>query len=627
MSRTRALGFCATAVALAVMLVGVVNTVPGQSSPSTSPAAATSTATTAGATVASGSAASAPKPSGRRAVVTLLTGEEHASPATAPASHGYRPLFPDELSRDKADAAAKAPGGNGHGRPTTTTSPSTTTTTTAPTTTTTASTTTTTASTTTTTTTTTTASTTTTTSSTTTTAPPSGGPTVGPSWSGEYQGNIAPPDPTGAAGPNAYIELINLRYGIYDRAGVLKPDAKKANGHSEDTLTSWTGEASNHSLSDPQVLWDPGTQRFYYLVMDVSTNHFAYGFSKTGDPTTRDDFCHYDVDLGYGGTLPDYPKLGDSADFVLWGVNAFSGGVSYSGSDVDWIAKPAGGAGAITSCPTGGFLGGVFNAVNNADGTKTSTPVPAVQADSSPTGWVVGSHDGSGSSLTVFSVTRDASTGAAVLGPPGAVAVASYSVPANAPQPGGGRVVDTLDGRLEHAVVAFDPAAGTTAVWTAHAVFGGAGSEERWYEIDPAGASLIQSGRATSSSFYVWNGAVSPDRADDGVTAAFGSNMVMGFNTSSSNAYPAIQMVSKRRGSAQSSFVMLHQSPGKNDDFTCYSPYGPPCRWGDYSGAMPDPAADQSGTAGRVWLSGEWNVASTDASGTDWRTWNWAAMP
>ena len=72
---------------------------------------------------------------------------------------------------------------------------------------------------------------------------------------------------------------------------------------------------------------------------------------------------------------------------------------------------------------------------------------------------------------------------------------------------------------------------------------------------------------------------------------------------------------------------MLHQSPGKNDDFTCYSPYGPPCRWGDYSGAMPDPAADQSGTAGRVWLSGEWNVASTDASGTDWRTWNWAATP
>jgi uncharacterized membrane protein len=43
---------------------------------------------------------------------------------------------------------------------------------------------------------------------------PSSGPTLGPSWLGQSQNNLAPPDPTGAIGPSSYIELINLRYGI-----------------------------------------------------------------------------------------------------------------------------------------------------------------------------------------------------------------------------------------------------------------------------------------------------------------------------------------------------------------------------------------------------------------------------
>src|SRR5205807_9490492 len=97
------------------------------------------------------------------------------------------------------------------------------------------------------------------------------------------------------------------------------------------------------------------------------------------------------------------------------------------------------------------------------------------------------------------------------------VTVPSYAMPADAQESGSSCLLDTLDGRFEASGAAVDPGKGNTmAVWTARAVFGGAGAEERWYEIDPAAGSVLQSGAVSDPSLYVWNGAVSPDRANNG---------------------------------------------------------------------------------------------------------------
>jgi hypothetical protein len=151
-------------------------------------------------------------------------------------------------------------------------------------------------------------------------------------------------------------------------------------------------------------------------------------------------------------------------------------------------------------------------------------------------------------------------------------------------------------------------------VWTAHAVFGGAGTQERWYEIDPTGAGAIfQSGTATDDNRFVWNGAISSDRG----AGALGSSMAMSVSTSSATAYPAIAAVWKKGGGAQSALTTLVQATGPNVDFSCS-----PCRWGDYSGATPDPLGN-----GKVWLANQYNVASSDSSGTDWRTRIFALTP
>jgi hypothetical protein len=442
------------------------------------------------------------------------------------------------------------------------------------------------------------------------------GPSIGVSWNGQSEADLAPPDPTGAVGPNSYIELINLRYGIYGR------DARVIDQGDLGALTLFpVGE-----LSDPQIVWDPTAQRFYYLVVDFANSAYAFGYSKSADPRSSTDFCHYYVGAFYNSSyLPDYPKMAVTQDFVLVGTNVFLLGAFYTGSDVDWFQKPT-----DPVCPAQLGAGGIFSNLKNANGTQTSTPEPAVSADLTSGGLIVGSADvgtGSATYLTVFKVTKNAQGGAAISAP-SAVTVASYQMPANAPQSGTTQRLDTMDTRLTHAVAGYDPRIGATAIWTAHAVFGGAGSEDRWYEISTSGVpALSQSGTVSDSILYVFNGAISPDRAADDATdpsALTGRNMVMGFNTSSATTYTAVQMVSKRGTTAQSSPVLVKQSVGPNVDFSCGSSLPDVCRWGDYGGAAPDPLAS---AGGQVWLAGEWNNPATDGSTPVWQTWNWSARP
>ena len=442
------------------------------------------------------------------------------------------------------------------------------------------------------------------------------GPTIGVTWNGQSEADLAPPDPTGAIGPNSYIELINVRYGIYARDGSVLNEGDLG------ALTLFpVGE-----LSDPQIVWDPTSQLYYYLAIDFYNSAYAFGYSKSADPRSADDFCHYYVGAFYDSLyLPDYPKMAVTKDFVLVGTNVFLLAAFYVGSDLDWFQKPT-----DPVCPAQLGAGGIFGNLKNANGTQMSTPEPAVSADTTSGGNVVGSADvgmGSASFLTLYKVTRNAQGYASISGPT-PITVASYQMPANAPQSGTTQLLDTMDTRLTHAVAAYDPRIGSTAVWTAHTVFGGAGAEDRWYEINTGGApQLAQSGRVSDPALYVWNGAISPDRASDDATdatATTGRNMVMGFNTSSPNTFAALQMVSQHDTGAQSGFVLVQQSVGPYVDFSCGSSVPDVCRWGDYGGATADPL---KAMGGQVWLSGEWNNPMTNGSTPTWQTWNWSATP
>jgi hypothetical protein len=448
---------------------------------------------------------------------------------------------------------------------------------------------------------------------------------VSPSFNGDYENGVTPPDTTGAIGPDRYIEAINLQYAIYDRSGSL------LNGGSLSSLTGIPTGLFGYALSDPQMMWDAKTQRFYYAAVYydsllLSDNGIAVGWSKTARPSSASDFCQYAV--SFGSELPDYPKLGDSSDFLLFGYNQFGSFAStYDGSALAALNKPPAGS---TCPPTSAFAVYGSGVLHNLDGSEAATPVPAnLVDDANGAGYVVANADlsttPSADFVSVYTVTTSGTNANGIPIPtisgPANVPVPSYSMPANAPQQGSSDLLDTLDGRFEAAVAAVDPGhASTIALWTAHAVYGGAGAEERWYEIDPSAGSLLQSGSASSGSLFIWNGAVSPDRANTGSSAAFGDSMAMSVSTSSASSYPAIQFVWKKGTSPQSALTNLVQSSGPNIDLSCT-----PCRWGDYSGASPDPAA--TGGVGKIWLANQYNLANGTTSSTAWRTWVFAVTP
>ncbi|MGE5827010.1 MAG: hypothetical protein ACM30G_01415 [Micromonosporaceae bacterium] len=441
-------------------------------------------------------------------------------------------------------------------------------------------------------------------------------PVIGTSWQGTSQNNLTPPDGNGAIGPNSYVETVNTRLAIYSRTGTQLANAD---------FSALTG---NTSGSDPMALWDPDTQRFYYNIWNTSNARMDWGFSKDSNPTSiPGSFCNYETAFGYAATsFPDYPKLGQTKDFLLIGVNFYPmiSSTQSTSSDLLWISKPQGQA-PITTCPAAGTSGKIAGLLNN-DGSQAFTPLPAIQTDPSSTGYVLGMSDiecppvcGTGTKITVFTVTNNA--GVPAVSAPNSITVASYSPPPAAPQRSSNRTLDTLDGRITHAVSGFDPNIGATGVWVAHTVAGGAGSKINWYEVNAGTGTMAQSGSVSDASLYVFNAGISNDRTCTATTCAHGGNMVLGFTTSSSSTFATIRMVSKIGAGAVSGLVTVKASTTSDKNFSCS-----PCRWGDYGGATPDPAASLVASTGSVWLTNQWTAGGSAFSSGD-RTWNWQATP
>ncbi|TMC49189.1 MAG: hypothetical protein E6J14_08950 [Chloroflexi bacterium] len=448
-------------------------------------------------------------------------------------------------------------------------------------------------------------------------------PAPSPSFGGVRENDLSPSDSTGAIGTTEYVEAINVQLALYSRSG-----SKIASGPAE-KLTGTT----HFDLSDPQVLWDKNTNRFYYLYLDVTDSTFRWGFSKSAGPksVTGRDWCSYTADFGYGLELPDYPKMGQTTHNLIVSANVYAG-QAFVGADLDFIQKPSGTA-TITSCPKGPFAQSQTRMLTNPDGAPASDLSPGVQEDAGLNAWVAGLPDPTnsgtftGSYLDLYEVT-ETGPGTATVSPATAITVASYDLPAPAPQKGTTAALDTLDGRLTHAVTDRDPAIGGLALWTSHTVFGGAGAQVRWYEINVTSQTLAQpEGYITDPSLSVLDGGVSDDRAVN--AGLFGSDMVAGVTTSSSTTYPADQEVVKvGHAGAQSPLAMVHQSPAADQGFDCFVDPGRfVCRWGDYSGAVPDPAPP-SATVGRVWLAQMDSVGGgPNPLAAEWGTWNWAAAP
>jgi hypothetical protein len=130
---------------------------------------------------------------------------------------------------------------------------------------------------------------------------------------------VNPPDPVGDVGPNHYVEMVNLVFGVYSKMGQLLLGPV-------DTGTLWAGfpvDECTEPSGDPIVLYDQFADR--WILSQFTTRGIDFpneplnpfyncvAISTTGDPTGS----YYRYAFTTGFNFPDYPKYGVWRDSYL----------------------------------------------------------------------------------------------------------------------------------------------------------------------------------------------------------------------------------------------------------------------------------------------------------------------
>jgi hypothetical protein len=141
---------------------------------------------------------------------------------------------------------------------------------------------------------------------------------------------VNPPDPVGDVGPNHYVEMINLVFGVYSKTGTLLLGPI-------DTGTLWAGfpiEDCTDPSGDPIVVYDQFADRwilsqFTTRGLDDPTGQAPFyncvAISQTPDPTG----AYFRYAFTTGNFFPDYPKYGIWKDTYVITTREFGPTVEY----------------------------------------------------------------------------------------------------------------------------------------------------------------------------------------------------------------------------------------------------------------------------------------------------------
>ena len=126
----------------------------------------------------------------------------------------------------------------------------------------------------------------------------------------EFTDPVFPPDPNGAAGPNHYVQIVNLTFAVYDKNGTELFRAKN------NTLwAGFGGLCQTNNNGDPVVEFDRYANRWVISQFAFNTPltgawgpfHQFVAVSTTADPLGT--YSRYDF-LVSQNLLNDYPKIG-----------------------------------------------------------------------------------------------------------------------------------------------------------------------------------------------------------------------------------------------------------------------------------------------------------------------------
>jgi hypothetical protein len=433
---------------------------------------------------------------------------------------------------------------------------------------------------------------------------------------------VNPPDPVGDVGPNHYVEMINLVFGVYDKAGnlLLGPLALG---------DLWAGFAVNdctEESGDPIVIHDQFEDRWILSQFTTAGPEFynCVAISATSDPTG----AYYRYAFSTGVNFPDYPKYGVWTNSYFITTREFGPTVEY-GIGIYALEKNKMVNGQPDARMVGFFLDGndpdilplvgdglLPPDVDGKDKPKNDAAAPFVgtQDDGFPYG-------ATSDALNIFDLTvKWRSTPEATLALAAQLPVASFDsvfpcAPTSRdclPQPGitnANQYLDILSYRQRPTWrLAYRNFRGYESLVTnqsVEALPGVAGA--RWYEIRRVGTtySLYQQGTyAPNDGVHRWMGSIAQDK--------FG-NLALGYSVVNGvDVFPGIRYTGRLAGDplgqmTQGEGVVIN---GSGVQTTTNS------RWGDYTSMNVDPVDDCT-----FWYVNEYyTLAGQNSSPAGWQT-------
>jgi hypothetical protein len=382
-----------------------------------------------------------------------------------------------------------------------------------------------------------------------------------------------PPDANGAIGPAHFVEFINGRYSVFDKTTGLRQQTST-------DLDFWINAGvplpGNLSTSDPRIVYDPPSQRWFATQVDEDpnvqlTNRFLFAVSSTSDPTRSWTAFAFRVNPQSNG-FGDFPTLGIDTNGVYLGAEEFD----EVGNDVGPVLVMIPKADVLANPPTVdnriffGVLpnGGVAQSAVTRGSASTGEPVLAI-------GDLGGPQDtGTHSTLAAYSIGANSTSDSPVLAASKVLTVPSYTVPLDPTQPNGLNNLDDGDARISATVYRVND-----LLYAVHSTEVNNRAAIQWFKLNAVDLTLIQSGTLTDPNLDLFYPSIAAN--SEGI-------VVIAFNASSTTTYVSSYARVGQTTNNQVTFgPMILLKSGAASFLTSDS--SGTSRWGDYGATSIDP--------------------------------------
>jgi hypothetical protein len=400
---------------------------------------------------------------------------------------------------------------------------------------------------------------------------------------------ITPADGNGAVGLNYFVEFINGLFAVYNKSDG-SPVAKISdtefwsNAGLGGTGVGGINFASSDAVSDPRVIYDPASHRWFASQVKfdgnasdptLESNYYLLGVSDTDDPSGS---WHVFSFLAVPGAVrfADFPTLGVDAAAVYLAGDIYYGETNSLGSSLTMIPK----ADLLATPPV--ISNRIFFGVTNyAARGAVLQPVSCFDGSSRGNILAAGSFGDDllfHSNLVATTVINPGNQ-SATLAPATNILVDAFTAPPGARQPDNSDTLAANDARFSARVYAVGG-----VIFAVHNTEVNGRAAIRWYRISAANYALLESGTIADPNLDLYYPSIAANSNGVVVIACNGSSTNT-FISSFGYVGQTVNGVTTFGGS-----ILLAAGSVVYHDLNEQSGVADESRWGDYSAISLDPA-------------------------------------